>query len=119
MSAVPVIPLDELADGEARRIDVDGVRLCIARVGDRVFAIGDRCTHADVSLGDGEIDEDEFTIECPKHGSEFSLETGEALSLPAVKATPTYPVAIVDGIVSVDLAAGADTAVEIGGRTNR
>ena len=54
--------------------------------------IGDRCTHADVSLSEGEVDVDACTIECPKHGSEFSLETGEAITLPAIKPAPTYEV---------------------------
>ena len=103
MSRVTVARIDELEDGGARRVDVDGVRLCLVRIGDRVHAIGDRCTHADVSLSGGEVDVDACTIECPKHGSEFSLETGDALSLPAVKATPTYQVAVVDGAVEVEL----------------
>ena len=101
--STPVIAFDELDDGEPRRIDVGGQRLCVVRIGDRVLAIGDRCTHADVSLSEGEVDVEACTIECPKHGSEFSLESGDALSLPAVKPTPTYAVTVVDGTVEVDL----------------
>ena len=56
--------------------------------------IGDQCSHADVSLSEGEVDVDECTIECPKHGSEFALETGEALTLPALKPVPTYEVTV-------------------------
>ncbi len=103
MSGVPVLRFDELGDGDARRVDVGGARLCLVRIGDRVYAIGDRCTHADVSLSEGEVDPDGCTIECPKHGSEFSLESGDALSLPAVKPTPTYDVSVVDGEVVVDI----------------
>ncbi len=120
MSGVTVLQFDELTDGEARRVDVDGARLCLVRIGERVYAIGDRCTHADVSLSEGEVDPDELTIECPKHGSEFSLESGDALSLPAVKATPTYEVSVVDGAVVVELSgAGAATPVDIDGRAGR
>ena len=52
------------------------------RIGDDFHAIGDRCTHADISLAEGEVDEDDCTIECWKHGSTFSLETGEPQTMP-------------------------------------
>ena len=85
VTVLDVGALDEFVDGAARRIDVDGHRIAVVRIGDDLYAIGDRCTHADVSLAEGEVDADERTIECWKHGSAFSLETGEPLSLPAVR----------------------------------
>ena len=88
--------LDDLVDGGARRFEVDGRDVAVIRIGDDVYVIGDRCSHADVSLSDGEVDADECTIECPKHGSEFDLATGEPRSLPAVRPVPSY-VARVDG----------------------
>ena len=94
---------DELVDGAARRFDVDGHRISVVRVGERVFAIGDRCSHADYSLSDGEVDADTLHLECWKHGSAFSLETGEPSSLPATKATPVYEVEQSDGDVWVVL----------------
>ena len=65
--------------------------------------IGDRCSHADYSLSEGEVWEDEREIECPQHGSMFSLETGEPKSLPATKPVPVYDVHVSgdDVIVSV------------------
>ena len=96
--------LDEFVDGAARRIDVDGHRIAVVRLGDDLYAIGDRCTHADVSLAEGEIDADERTIECWKHGSAFSLETGEPLSLPAVRPTPVYTVRSEGGRVLIEVA---------------
>ena len=50
--------------------------------------IGDRCSHGDYSLSEGDVCEDDREIECPKHGSIFSLETGEPQSLPATKPVP-------------------------------
>src|SRR6187551_3062677 len=82
--------LSELPEGTARRYDVAGHRLAVVRLGDDVYALGDRCSHADFSLSEGEINEDERTLECWKHGSEFDLETGEALTLPATRPVPTY-----------------------------
>jgi 3-phenylpropionate/trans-cinnamate dioxygenase ferredoxin subunit len=98
---VRLCELAELTPGGARRVDVDGRRLAVVRIDDDVYVIGDRCTHQDISLSEGEVHEDERTIECWKHGSEFSLETGEPSSLPATKPTPVYAVEIADGDVWV------------------
>jgi 3-phenylpropionate/trans-cinnamate dioxygenase ferredoxin subunit len=73
------------------------------RIDDDVYAIGDRCSHADYSLSEGEIDADERTLECWKHGSTFSLETGEPLTLPATQPVPVYTVEVRDGDVLVTL----------------
>ena len=96
MSKHPVCRYDELAPNTARRVEVDGHPVAVVRIGDDVYAIGDVCSHQNISLSEGEIHPDEKSIECWKHGSEFSLETGEALTLPATKAVPTYEV-VVDG----------------------
>ena len=61
-----------------RRFDVDGHRIAVVRIDDDLYAIGDRCTHQDISLSEGEVHTDEREIECWKHGSTFSLETGRA-----------------------------------------
>lgn len=96
MSRLHLCPRDGLAPGSARRFDVDGHRIALVRIDDDFYAIGDRCTHADVSLAEGEIDAEAGTIECWKHGSAFSLTTGEPESLPATKPTPVYEV-VFDG----------------------
>ena len=106
MSAVRVCSLSELdPDGGVRRVDLDGTPVAVVRVGDRVYAIGDICSHAEVSLSDGEVDLDECALECPKHGSLFSLETGDPLSLPAVRPVATYAVTVDGDDVSLDGAA--------------
>jgi 3-phenylpropionate/trans-cinnamate dioxygenase ferredoxin subunit len=100
---VDVGAVDDLADGEGTRVVVEGRAVSLVRIGDDVYAIGDRCSHADVSLSGGEVDEDACTIECPKHGSEFDLRTGEALTLPAVRPVPTYDVRVEDGRVLLSI----------------
>ena len=95
--------VDDLAPGEARRVDVGDHRLAVVRIGDDFYVLGDRCTHADISLAEGEVYPDELAIECWKHGSTFSLVTGEPESLPATQPTPTYEVSVVDGQVMVGL----------------
>jgi 3-phenylpropionate/trans-cinnamate dioxygenase ferredoxin subunit len=84
----------DVAAGTARRFDVGEHRICLVRIGDDFYAIGDRCSHADFSLSEGELWPDEREIECWKHGSTFSLETGEPQSLPATRPVPVYDVAV-------------------------
>jgi 3-phenylpropionate/trans-cinnamate dioxygenase ferredoxin subunit len=79
------------------RIDVGDDRIAVFRVGDEVYAIGDRCSHAEASLSEGEVFDTE--VECPRHGAEFDLTSGKPLSLPATKPVPTYPTSIRDGEV--------------------
>ena len=100
---VTICKLEDLTPDSATRIDYDGHRLAVVRFGDDVFVIGDRCSHADYSLAEGELDPDDRTLECWKHGSAFSFEDGEPTSLPATKAVPTYEVAVLDGEVQVVL----------------
>jgi len=100
---VTLCRLDELADGEARRFDVDGRALAVVRIGDDVYAIGDRCSHQNISLSEGDVHPAERQLECWKHGSTFSLVTGEPDSLPATRPVPVYEVTIADGDVTVEL----------------
>lgn len=101
MSAEPLCALDDLVDGEARRFEIGDVVVAVVRIGDQVYAIGDRCSHADVSLSGGIVDERACTLECPKHGSEFDLRTGAPQSLPALRPVPTYEVRVTDDRVVV------------------
>ncbi len=64
-------------------IEVNGVPVCVARAGDTFYAFDDRCTHAQVMLSRGDLEEREAV--CPLHGARFSVETGQALTPPAVK----------------------------------
>jgi 3-phenylpropionate/trans-cinnamate dioxygenase ferredoxin subunit len=79
------------------RVTVGEQRIAMFRVGDDVYAIGDVCSHAEASLSEGEVFGTE--VECPRHGSEFDITTGEPHSLPATRPVPTYGVAIEDGTV--------------------
>jgi len=97
-----VCSVDDVAAGTAARFDVDGHRLCVVNIEGTFYVIGDECSHEDYSLSEGDVWEDEREIECPKHGSMFSLVTGEAISLPATRPVPVYSVRIdgADVIVS-------------------
>ena len=93
-TAVRVCATTDIASGTAKRFEVDGRSIAVVRIEDDFYAIGDRCTHADISLSEGEVDCDDRTLECWKHGSTFSLVTGEPQSLPATRAVPVYDVVV-------------------------
>ena len=102
MSAV-VCAFDDLAPGSATRFEVDGVAVAVVRIGDDVYAIGDTCSHGEVSLSEGEVLCDEKELECWKHGSSFSLETGEPQTLPALRPVPVFVARVVDGNVEISV----------------
>ena len=101
--AVRLCAVDDLESGTARRFDVAGHRIALVRIDDDFYAIGDRCSHANFSLSEGEVYPEEREIECWKHGSTFSLLDGEPQSLPATKPVPVYTVVVKDGDVLVEL----------------
>jgi 3-phenylpropionate/trans-cinnamate dioxygenase ferredoxin subunit len=94
MTDVVVCTTSDVAPGSARCFDVGGHRIALVRIDDHWYAIGDRCSHADFSLSEGDVWADEREIECPKHGSTFSLETGEPRTLPATQPVPVYSVRV-------------------------
>lgn len=98
---VRLCSVDELPTGFGVRVETLGHRIAIFRIGTDVYAIGDRCSHAEASLSEGEIWD--TAVECPRHGSEFDLRTGEPQSFPATKPVPTYDLEIEDGVVYTTL----------------
>ena len=91
--------LDALADGSLTRREYRGTAVLLCRVGERVHAVADRCTHEDVSLSLGSLCG--HRLRCPLHGSAFDVRSGEALDEPADEALETWPVAIEDGWVTI------------------
>ena len=79
----------EFESGVAKKVKVDGVAVAVVRIDDEIFAIADKCSHADVSLSDGVVWCETKQLECIKHGSAFNLVTGVPDTLPA-----TQPVAV-------------------------
>ena len=98
-----VMGADDLASGEARAVVVDGHRIAVVRIDDDWFALDDTCSHANVSLSEGEVLKADCEIECWKHGSTFSLRTGVPTCLPAVVPVAVYPVTVDGGDVLVDV----------------
>ena len=93
--------LSDLPEEGAIRVVLDGVPLCVARSQGEVFAISDICSHADVSLSEGDVEDGH--VECWLHGSSFDLRTGKPIALPATKPVATYPVTVEGDDVLVKL----------------
>ncbi len=101
MAATKVCALDELAPNAAKKVVVDGVPIAVVvDSAGTVHALGDTCTHGDISLSEGFVEDD--TLECWAHGSKFELTTGKPLTLPAYEPVPVYTVTIEDGDVYID-----------------
>jgi nitrite reductase/ring-hydroxylating ferredoxin subunit len=94
----------DVPENTARRVNVGGAIIAIVHSPEGFYAINDRCSHADVSLADGEIEG--CAIECWLHGSAFDLRSGVPLSLPAIEPVPVYALRLVgdgdDAVVEID-----------------
>jgi len=93
--------MSQLQQGKPVKVEKNGKTICVARVGDEVFAVDDTCSHSDASLAEGDITD--FKIECWLHGAEFDLRTGEALTPPAVAPLHTYGVHVDGDSVTVEI----------------
>ena len=106
MTFQPAVHLDDLPDVGAVQVVLDGRRVAVVRAEDgTVHAVDDICSHAEVSLSEGEIYNG--TIECWLHGSCFDLRTGEPTNLPATEPVSVYPVRVEGEDVYVDTEASA------------
>jgi len=106
MADFRVCPLAELTPGTMKVIHpTPDLPIGVFNAGGELFAIEDRCSHDDGPLCEGDWDPDDCIVVCPRHGSNFSLRTGKAVTLPAYIPVDTYPVKVVDGDVVVELPA--------------
>lgn len=96
---IDVAPAGEFSEGTCRKLEVDGVMVAVFRVGDEYYALEDVCTHDGGELTGGHFEGE--VIECPRHGAQFSVRTGEVLAPPAYEPVPTLPVRVHEGVVQV------------------
>ena len=101
MPFVRVCGLSELAEDTPKRVELDGTPVSVVQTCGEVYAIHDVCSHANVSLSEGEVED--CQIECWLHGSAFDLRTGKPSGLPATRPVPVYPVKIEGDDVLVSL----------------
>ena len=91
MSLVRICGVHDVPEGEVRRFELDHRPFAVANLGDEGFRVVDAiCSHAHYFLDEGEVDVDDQTIECPKHGSTFDLNTGSTRTLPATQPVEVF-----------------------------
>lgn len=112
MSATRACSVSELEPDSAKRVVIDGIPIAVVKDSHgEIHAIGDTCTHGDISLSDGFVEGD--TLECWAHGSAFSLCTGKPLNLPAYEPVPVYEVTIDGDDVMIDPAVTKPVTTDI------
>jgi 3-phenylpropionate/trans-cinnamate dioxygenase ferredoxin subunit len=88
-----------LVERKPVKVDLDGVPVCVTRIGEEIFAIADTCSHSDASLSEGDVTD--FKIECWLHGAEFDLRSGEVVTPPASIPVETFEVKRTDDVVII------------------
>jgi 3-phenylpropionate/trans-cinnamate dioxygenase ferredoxin subunit len=105
LTEIDVAPADEFPPGSVKLVTAGpGVYVGVYNCGGQLYAIEDRCSHDDGPLCEGDWDEEECRVICPRHGSVFDLASGRPLTLPAIEPVATYPVELVDGVVRLTVA---------------
>ena len=100
---IDVCPLDELPPGAMRIVEYDDLEIGVFNCDGELLAIEDRCSHDDGPLAEGDLDQEDCTIECPRHGSLFDLRTGKPMTLPAYVPVETFPVLVEDGLIKLEV----------------
>lgn len=98
-----ICAISELPPGSARVVEWEDLEIGIFNCNGTLYAIEDRCSHDNGTLADGELDQDECTVECPRHGSLFDLRTGTPKTLPAYVPVETFDVRVEDDIIKLEV----------------
>jgi 3-phenylpropionate/trans-cinnamate dioxygenase ferredoxin component len=102
-TTIAVCPVAELAPGQTRLVEHDGRKIGVFNCDGALHAIEDRCSHDNGPLAEGEFDPAACTVECPRHGSLFDLTTGRPKTLPAFTPVQTFPIAIEDDTIILEV----------------
>ena len=103
MPEIEVAAADAFPAGSSKIVRHGSLFVGVYNCGGELYAIEDRCSHDDGPLCEGDWDEEEGIVICPRHGANFDVRTGDALTLPAFQPVSTYPVHVVDGEVRLEL----------------
>jgi 3-phenylpropionate/trans-cinnamate dioxygenase ferredoxin component len=100
---IDICPLSELPPGAKRIVEWEDLEIGVFNCNGEILAIEDRCSHDNGTLAEGELDEEECTVECPRHGSRFDLHTGRPLTLPAYVPVDTFPVLVEGDMIRLEV----------------
>ncbi len=106
MSFVTIAQVSELTDDLPLAVDVDDeLVVAIVRHDGELFAIEDVCSHGNVPLSEGDVEDG--AVECYLHGSRFDLATGKALNLPATQPVRVFPIRTQGDDIQIDVSVTA------------
>jgi 3-phenylpropionate/trans-cinnamate dioxygenase ferredoxin subunit len=100
---IDVCTVSELPPGERKLVEWEDLEIGVFNCGGEYFAIEDRCSHDDGPLAQGELDAEQCTVECPRHGSLFDLRTGKPKTLPAYAPVDIFPVHVDDDTIRLEV----------------
>ncbi len=100
---IEVCAVEQLQPGAMRLVEWEDLEIGVFNCAGTVFAIEDRCSHDNGTLVEGELDQENCTIECPRHGSLFDLQTGKPLTLPAYVPVDTFEVIIENETIKLEV----------------
>jgi 3-phenylpropionate/trans-cinnamate dioxygenase ferredoxin subunit len=103
VAELDVCPVDELPPGEVKIVHAGSLSLGVYNLDGEYYAIEDRCSHDDGPLCEGEFDVETGVAICPRHGANFDIRSGRALTLPAYEPVSVYPVHVVGGMIKVEV----------------
>jgi len=97
---IEVAQEEAVPEGAGLRVEIDEEPVAIWNVAGTLYATAETCTHEEASLTEGDLWGE--VVECPLHGAQFDVRTGQVLSLPAIFPLHTYPIKVQDGMIYVD-----------------
>ena len=103
MAEIDVCPLAELPPGSVKIVRAGEIAVGIYNLGGELYGLEDRCSHDDGPLAEGDFDPETGVAICPRHGANFDIRTGRALTLPAYLPVDTFPVRVDNGMVKVEI----------------
>jgi nitrite reductase/ring-hydroxylating ferredoxin subunit len=100
MQRLDLCSTDEVAPGNALRVESGDLALAVFNVDGEFFVTDDLCTHGPGSLAEGYIDGD--VVECNFHNGQFNIKPGEVVSPPCMVPAKTYKTLVENGRVVIE-----------------
>jgi 3-phenylpropionate/trans-cinnamate dioxygenase ferredoxin component len=100
---IEVCSLSELPPGATRIVEWEDLEIGVFNCNGEIYALEDRCSHDNGPLAEGELDPENCTVECPRHGSLFDLRTGNPKTLPAYVPVDTFAVVVEDDVIKLEV----------------
>ena len=98
---VAIAPISELPENGTRVFALNGRSVLVARTAAGVFALENKCSHAQQVLEGGKLKG--FHIFCPAHGMRFDMRDGSPAGTLAKTPVTVWKTESVDGIVYIDM----------------